>query len=134
MAVDPEEEALSWGTERDTTHVESLEPVAPVVDTAEEIAQTSSALLVTYGVFAGAYVLFFVGWIVAVSHIELTLVDVLPVFMYRLGEGLAIASPLLWFFGVLVLTRGGRTRARILWLLLGLLLAAPWPFILGGVK
>jgi len=137
MDVDSDEEALSWGTERDTTHVEAPEvPVAPAApgDLAEPRTQISSALLIGYGVFAGAYVLFAAGWLVAVGHITLTLVDILPVFMYRLGEGFAVASPLLWFGGVLLLTRGNRLRSRILLLLLGLLLVAPWPFILGGVR
>ncbi len=134
MAADPDEEALSWGTERDTTHVESPEVTAPVVATAEEITQTSSVLLVVYGIFAGAFVLYLVGWIVAVSHITPSVVDIVPLFMYRLGEGLSIAAPALWFAGVLVLTRGGHLRSRILWLLVGLVIVAPWPFILGGVS
>ncbi|MES2171015.1 MAG: hypothetical protein V4479_09905 [Actinomycetota bacterium] len=134
MAADPDEEALSWGTERDTTHIESPEVAAPVAATAEELKQTSSVLLVVYGIFAGAFVLYLVGWIVSIAHTTVPVIDVLPTIMYRLGEGLAIASPALWFLGVLVLTRGGHTRARILWLLLGLVLVAPWPFILGGVQ
>jgi hypothetical protein len=134
MAIDEDEDALSWGTERDTTHIEAPEAVAPVVETGEEIIQTSSALLVGYGVFVGAYVLYVVGWIVAVGNIAIPVVDVLPTIMYRLGEFLAVIAPALWFGGVFVLTRGSRTRSRVLWLLLGLVLVAPWPFILGSVK
>ncbi len=134
MAEDPDEEALSWGTERDTTHIEAPVVVAPVVDASDESTQTSSVLLVVYGIFAGAYLLFVVGWIVAVSHIDVPVVDVLPTIMYRLGEILAVVAPALWFGGVLLFTRGGHTGRRILWLLVGLALVAPWPFIFGGVK
>jgi hypothetical protein len=134
MAADPDEEALSWGTERDSTHIESSEVAAPVVATADEVRQTSSALLIVYGIFAGAFVLYLVGWIVAISHITAPVTDIVPLFMYRLGEGLAIAAPALWFAGVFVLTRGGHVRSRILWLLLGLVIVAPWPFVLGGVR
>lgn len=136
MAIgrDNDEDALTWGTERDTTHIEAPEVLAPVIDDREEVIQTSSALLIAYGVFAGAYALFLVGWIIAVGNIAIPVIDVLPTLMYRLGEFLAVIAPALWFGGVFVLTRGGRTRTRILWLLLGLALVAPWPFILGGVK
>lgn len=134
MAIDPDEAALSWGTERDATHIEAPEAPAPVVETGEEIIQTSSALLITYGVFVGAYVLFVVGWIVAVGNIAIPVIDVLPTIMYRLGEFLAVVAPALWFGVVFLLTRGGNTRRRVLLLLLGLVLVAPWPFILGGVK
>ena len=130
---DEDAEALTWGTERDTTHVEA--PEAPAeVDEAEddEPHQTGSALLVAYGVFAGAYVLFIAGWLVSVTNTDVPVVDILPTVMYRLGQVLAVVSPLLWFGGVLVLTR--RVRSRVLWLLLGLVVVAPWPFILGGIK
>ncbi|MCU1422824.1 MAG: hypothetical protein JWN36_2475 [Microbacteriaceae bacterium] len=130
---DEDAEALTWGTERDTTHVEAPEAPAEVEEAEEdEPHQTGSALLVAYGVFAGAYVLFIAGWLVSVTNTEVPVVDILPTVMYRLGQVLAAASPLLWFGGVLVLTR--RVRSRVLWLLLGLLVVAPWPFILGGIK
>ena len=129
---DEDAEALTWGTERDTTHVEAPEAPAEVEEPEEPHSQTGSALLVAYGVFAGAYVLFIAGWLVSVTNTDVPVVDILPTVMYRLGQVLAVASPLLWFGGVLVLTR--RVRSRVLWLLLGLLVVAPWPFILGGIK
>jgi hypothetical protein len=129
---DEDAEALTWGTERDTTHVEAPEAPAEGAESEEERQQTGSALLIAYGVFAGAYVLFIAGWLVSVTNTEVPVVDILPTVMYRLGQVLAVASPLLWFGGVLVLTR--RVRSRVLWLLLGLLVVAPWPFILGGIK
>ena len=89
-------------------------------------------MLVAYGVFGGAYVLFIAGWLVSVTNTDVPVVDILPTVMYRLGQVLAVVSPLLWFGGVLVLTR--RVRSRVLWLLLGLVVVAPWPFILGGIK
>ena len=129
---DEDAEALTWGTERDTTHVEAPESPAEVEEPEDQPHQTGSALLVAYGVFAGAYVLFIAGWLVSVTNTDVPVVDILPTVMYRLGQVLAVASPLLWFGGVLVLTR--RVRSRVLWLLLGLLVVAPWPFILGGIK
>ena len=53
--------------------------------------------------------------------------------MYQLGEFLAIASPVVWLGAVLLLTRNARALTRIVWLLAGLVLVAPWPFILGGL-
>jgi hypothetical protein len=131
MATDPDDEALSWGTESDPTHVD-----APVVDLPVDHAEIdepsmSSVLLVTLGVFGGVFLLFTVGWIIGVQRTTVPTTNLFFAFMYRLGEILAIAAPAAWFVGVLVLARQRRAGVRILWLLLGVVLLAPWPFILG---
>src|SRR5690606_23185566 len=94
--------------------------------------RTSSTMLVVYGIFAGAYLLYIVGWIIAVQRDTYSQASLLAEIMYQFGEFLAIASPAIWLGAVLVFTRGGRVLARVLWLLAGLLLLAPWPFILGA--
>ncbi len=130
MAKDPEDEALSWGTESDPTHVDS-----PVVSSQHEDEQhdpgMSSSLLVILGVFGGVFLLFTVGWIIAVQRTPPPAASVFFAFMYQFGEVLAVAAPAAWFVAVLVVTRGRRTGVRLLWLLLGVLTLAPWPFILG---
>lgn len=131
MTRDPDDEALSWGDETDPTHIDApAEERAPV--DASDAPATSSAMLVIYGIFAGAYLLFIVGWIIAVQRDTYTQASLLAEIMYQFGEFLAIASPAIWLGAVLLFTRGGRALTRVLWLLAGLLLLAPWPFILGA--
>src|SRR5690606_18037248 len=95
--------------------------------------RTSSTMLVVYGVFAGAYLLYIVGWIIAVQRDTYSQASLFSEIMYQFGEFLAIASPAIWLGAVLLLTANRRPPARVLWLLLGLLVVAPWPFILGGL-
>jgi hypothetical protein len=94
--------------------------------------RTSSFLLVTYGILAGAYLLYVIGWIVAVGRSTVTLPNILGEIMYQFGEFLAIASPLIWFAAVFILTRDSKAIVRLLWLIAGLVVLVPWPFILGG--
>lgn len=158
MAVDPDEEALTWAGEEDARPVAAARPtkvaktpktpkaantssapdgaptVVEVVD-APEKPQTSSLLLVTYGVLAGAYLIYTLGWVVSIQGYGAThsvSTDPLTAIMFALTEFLAIASPILWFGAVLALTRGRKAIIRLLWLLLGLVVVIPWPFVLGA--
>ena len=134
MRDDPDDDALSWGDETDPTHVDAR-PAVPQEATREASAApaTSSTMLVVYGVFGGAYLLYIVGWIIAVRRDTYTQGSLLSEIMYQFGEFLAIASPAVWIGAVLLLTLESRATARVLWLMAGLLLLAPWPFILGGL-
>ncbi len=131
MTIEPDDEALRWGDESDPTHVDAPVLENPTDDAPFEEAGTSSALLVTLGVFGGVFLLFTVGWIIGVQRSTVPSTGVFFTFMYRLGQILAIAAPAGWFIGVLVLARERRAGVRLLWLLLGVVLLAPWPFILG---
>ncbi|MFM9920947.1 hypothetical protein [Lacisediminihabitans sp. H27-G8] len=131
MATEPDDAGLSWGDETDPTHVD-----APLVDEPRDATELdepgmSSALLVTLGVFGGIFLLFTVGWIVGVQRSTVPSTGLFFTFMYRLGQILAVVAPAAWFVGVLVLARERRSGVRILWLMLGVVLLAPWPFILG---
>jgi len=127
-----DDDALTWGTERDATHIES--PVdAPVAEdhAIEAPEPTSSVLLVVYGIFAGVFLLYVVGWIIAVQSIGVGSAGALALILDRLAQFLAFLSPVIWFFGVLLLVPHTAPRARILWLALGVIVLAPWPFVLG---
>ncbi len=131
-----DDEALSWGTERDTTHIEApvdeLEPEDDEPDGQQpEDPAGNSTLLVIYGVFAGVFLVYAVGWIIAVQSISIVDAGPLALILDRFAQFLAFLSPVIWFFGVLLLVPNTRARARILWLLLGVVTLAPWPFILG---
>jgi hypothetical protein len=158
MTVDPPrdddgaEEALNWDGETDASHVAGPKPArqrparvrpartpstsppaeaAAPVPAAPADAATSSFLLVTYGILAGAYALYTIGWITSVLRSTLTLDNLLSEIMYQFGEFLAIASAPLWFAAVFSLTRGRRPIVRLGWLLAGLVLLVPVPFVLG---
>ena len=155
--ADDAEEALTWdASSRDASYVEGPAPVrgtaagrastgpatgegpatgadpadeAPATDA--EPAPTSSFLLVTYGILGGVYALYAVGWITTVLRNSISFPDLLSEIMYQLGEFLAIASAPVWFAAVFVFTRNSKPLVRLLWLLLGLILLVPVPFVLG---
>lgn len=132
-----DDEALSWDEVSDPTHAASPAAavrVEPVETTPGDVKPaTSSALLVTYGILGGAYLLYTVGWVISVfNDNRVAYADLLSEVMYQLGEFLAIASPAIWFVTVLTLTRGRKPILRLLGLLLGLAVVIPWPFVLLG--
>ncbi|GAB3036597.1 hypothetical protein GCM10027052_13740 [Parafrigoribacterium mesophilum] len=131
MDDDPDAEALSWGAETDPTHVDAPDSPPAVARRPGPAAGTGSLLLVGYGVFAGVYLLYTIGWFGAVLRNTLTLAGLIPEVMYQFGEFLAIVAPALWFGAVLLLTRGRRPLTRVLWLLVGMVVLVPWPMVVG---
>ena len=147
--LDEAEDALSWDTSiRDASYVEGPKPVKPARPastktvaepagaTETEVAApaeapTSSILLVTYGIIAGIFLLYAIGWFTTVRRSSYVDPSVLGAFMSILGEVLAVAAAPVWFGAVFLLTRHSKPIVRLLWLLLGLLLLIPVPFVLG---
>lgn len=131
MGTDPDEEALSWAGETDPSHVAAPKAVVDAAAaTSAGPSTANSALLVVFGIFAGVYLLYAIGWgIHAFTH-SVPVAGVFPVIMYQLGEFLAIVSPILWAGAVWLLVK--KPIWRVLWLVVGVLLLAPWPFIVGG--
>ncbi|MEP6479710.1 MAG: hypothetical protein ABJB03_09985 [Rhodoglobus sp.] len=144
MTADPDEDALAWAGDSDPSHVEGQTATAKkkptgvgkvrTVEVQEEPKPaTSSFALVTYGILAGAYLIYTLGWVIGIQKNSPTLADPFANFMYHLGEYLAIGSAAVWFAAVFLLTRDRKLVVRLLWLVLGLLVVIPWPFLLGGV-
>ncbi|HEU4850137.1 MAG TPA: hypothetical protein VFS93_06980 [Terrimesophilobacter sp.] len=135
MGADPDDEALSWAGETDPTHVAAPASARDAAKTsspsnAEARTGLGSVLLIVFGILAGIYLLYAIGWgIHAFSH-SVPVAGVFPVIMYQLGEFLAIVSPLLWAGAVWLLLR--KPVWRLFWLFVGVVVLAPWPFILGG--
>jgi hypothetical protein len=94
-------------------------------------ATGGSALLVFYGILAGVYLLYMVGWLISIVRNPFSIDNLFAEIVSQFGEFLAIASPLVWFFVALVLTRGRRPSLRVAWLIAGAILLVPWPFVLG---
>ncbi len=134
MTADPAEDdaALSWHGDEADRPAKVTRATLPTTTNEGEKPGTPGMLLVTYGVLAGIFLIYTIGWITVVVTSGYTAPDLLGEIMWQLGEFLAIASPALWFVTVMVLTRGRRPLARLLLLVLGLIVVIPWPFILGG--
>lgn len=126
-ADDTDDDALSWaGDDRDAAATPSAKERAP-----RDADTIPGPLLITYGIIAGVYLIYTLGWIITITRSATVLPSLLGEIMFQFGEFLAIASPALWFVAVLALTRGRKPLVRLLWLLVGLLVVVPWPFLLG---
>jgi hypothetical protein len=97
---------------------------------AETPSAAGSVALVGMGVLAGIYLLYTVGWFIAASRINDPVADPVAQFMFSLGAWIAVAAPVIWFGASFWLV--SHPRHRFLWLLAGVVLLAPLPFIAGG--
>ncbi len=137
-----DDEALSWAGDEQPVRTAPRGAAAPAADpvgdavapegdgpeAAEPVVErTSSVLLVASGVLGGIYLLFTIGWVLSAEPPAL---EGLAAVMYVLGQWLAIAAPALWFGATLLLTRHRPAPVKLLWLVIGMLLLVPWPFIL----
>jgi hypothetical protein len=135
---DDDEEALTWVGDSD------LGKASPALRRAvqyelRDSAQTAddppaprgSALTTVVTVLFGAvYLVFTIGWILAVQRTDAGTTDLLPQILWQFGEFTAIVAAPLWFGATVTLTREKRTLARAGWLALGAGLLIPWPLIL----
>ncbi|MCC6376418.1 MAG: hypothetical protein IT191_05305 [Microbacteriaceae bacterium] len=139
MAKEADDAALTWSGDNDPTHVSGK--ALPTVTASNSKSKDAAVgqiekpdlhplLLVFFGVIAGIYLLYAVGWGVDAFTHSVPVAGVFSAIMYQLGEFLAIASPLLWALAGWVLLK--QIPTRLLWLLVGVILLAPWPFILPG--
>ncbi|MET0853812.1 MAG: DNA polymerase III subunit gamma/tau [Microterricola sp.] len=97
---------------------------------ASDVAAASSAALIVLGVLGGVYLLYTVGWVITAGRVPNGSADIVGGFMFDLGLWLAALAPALWFALSLWLTAVG-SRWRLFWLLLGVLVLLPVPFIVG---
>jgi hypothetical protein len=123
--ADPDD-ALSWaGDEPD--------PVAAPASTATADREgLPGMLLITFGVLAGIFLIYTLGWIITVTRSGTSAPGLLDNFMLQLGNVLAVVAPALWFVTAFVITTGRKPIVRLLALLLGLVVVLPWPFVLGA--
>jgi hypothetical protein len=135
MATDRDDDALAWAGDEPTTP----EPASPRVELVDAPAAVKPSMpapvLVTYGILAGVYLIYTIGWVITVQRYNAVTpgsVEVLSAVMFQLGEFLAIASPALWFAAALLLTRSRKPVVRLLVLLAGVVAVLPWPFVLGA--
>ncbi|MCS5734966.1 hypothetical protein [Herbiconiux daphne] len=94
--------------------------------------QLSSAALIGLGVLGGIYLLYTIGWIVSFGRYVTPAEMSFGVFSDLIARTLAIAAPPFWFVATLLITQRRDVRYRFLWLVIGVLVLVPWPFLLGG--
>jgi hypothetical protein len=154
---DADDEALEWAgegadptlaaggarvrrTPRPTAAIDSDDPddddASENEDSADEAA-SSSALLIASGIAAGLYLLYAIAWAITATRQGPVAAagfagDPLGGALYSLGLWLAVAAPPVWFAVALLATRDSRVRTRVLWLVAGLVLLAPLPFLKGA--
>jgi hypothetical protein len=90
---------------------------------------TSPAVLVSFGILGGIYLLFTVAWLITALRNPTQFQDPLGNAMFVIGLWMAVAAPALWFGGVLVLVTGSHPWRRILCIALGAALFIPWPYL-----
>ncbi|RZT58118.1 hypothetical protein EV140_2358 [Microcella alkaliphila] len=151
---DPDDDAaLRWDDVDDASYdlgpAPGEEPETAAADAAAETGEAGraagergrSALLVATSVFGGIYIMYVVGWLIGGLRLSQSIFQslsdsgagVLELNAYRFAEFLAIIATPLWFIAVVVLTAGSATR-RLGWLAIGLLILAPWPFLIGLIS
>lgn len=139
-----EEDALSWAGDDDRlttgspfsakrdaggassvnealTAGESLSPEKP--------SGLSSIALIGFGIFGGVYLLFSVAWLITALRNPTEILDPLGNAMFQLGLWLAVASPAIWFGAVLYLGRNSKVATKLLFLLVGVAVLIPWPYV-----
>jgi uncharacterized membrane protein YhdT len=128
------DDALSWGGESDPTHVDSDEPDAGAgADSAALAPGVSSPMLVVYGVFGGIYLLYTVGWLIAALQPSSATGVSLTDFMQQVSNILTVLAAPAWFIMTLVLTVSRRSRVRVFFLVVGVLVLLPWSFASGRI-
>jgi len=140
--ADDDADALAWAG--DETSAPEAAPAEVVPEAREGLEgpeatpdkpQTPAALLITYGILGGIYLIYTIGWITSIvrlNGVRAPFADPLSEIMFQFGEFLAMASPAAWFAAVFLLSRGRKPIVRLVWILVGLVATLPWPFVLGA--
>lgn len=113
---------------------EETEELAAARDLAEaerETAPMSSISLVLMGILGGIYALYTIGWLISFSRFPVGDGFTFTILSIRLLQVLAVAAAPLWFGGTLLILQKRPIRYRFLWLVIGVLVLVPWPFLMG---
>ncbi|NIJ04090.1 hypothetical protein [Frigoribacterium faeni] len=133
---DADDAALSWGDERDASHLEGPSRAEVVDDDDGLPGAMSSASLVGHGVFGGVALLSSVGWLVSRDQFLISFggsaVDHVQTALWLLGVGLALVAPALWFVTTILLVPQTRSSRRLLVFAVGAVALAPWPLVIGA--
>lgn len=144
-----DEEALTWagdaelGKEKptDARRLVAYEMRDASLSADDDAPPSSAVSGVLAAVFGLVYLVFTIGWILAVQRTDAGTTDLVPQILWQFGEFTAIVAAPLWFGATLSLTRPSQARptqaqptqagARAGWLALGAGVLIPWPLLLG---
>jgi hypothetical protein len=129
----PQPEALTVLEQAELAEDAKVE--AELIEAEKATAPLSSLALITLGILGGMYLLYTIGWAIVVARTTVTFFPLDSVFLeicFRIGQFLSIAAAPLWFASTLLLTQKRPWRSRLGWLLLGVFVLVPWPFIQGA--
>ncbi len=98
-----------------------------------ERAPMSNAVLISLGIIGGFYLLYAIGWLVGGLRLQGRANYLVTDVMFQGSLWLAVLAPALWFATVFLVTRTSPNWVRLAWLIGGVLLLIPWPFIMTGV-
>ncbi|SFS07166.1 hypothetical protein SAMN04487846_2199 [Microbacterium sp. cf046] len=91
-----------------------------------------NATLITLGILGGVYLIYAIGWIIGGLRVQGRAQYLVTDVMYQGSFWLAVLAPLLWFATVFLLTMRSRSWVRFAWLIAGVVLLLPWPFVMIG--
>ena len=91
-----------------------------------------NATLITLGILGGVYLIYSIGWIIGGLRLQGRAEYLVTDVMYQGSFWLAVLAPLLWFGTVFLLTLHSKPWVRIVWLIAGVALLLPWPFVMIG--
>ena len=91
-----------------------------------------NATLITLGILGGVYLLYAIGWIIGGLRLQGRAAYLVTDVMYQGSFWLAVLAPVLWFATVFLLTMRSRGWVRLAWLIAGVALLLPWPFVMIG--
>ena len=91
-----------------------------------------NATLITLGILGGVYLIYAIGWVIGGLRLQGRAEYLVTDVMYQGSFWLAVLAPLLWFGTVLLLTRHTKPWVRFAWLIAGVALLLPWPFVMIG--
>jgi hypothetical protein len=110
---------------------ETVPADTPTAGEERPAASLGNTALVSLGLLGGIYLLYTVGWVLGGTRLSgatsfwLEPTAVVPAIW------VSVAAPALWFGGTLLLTRASATWVRFAWLVAGVFLLLPWPFVIG---
>jgi len=91
-----------------------------------------NATLITLGILGGVYLIYAIGWVIGGLRLQGRAEYLVTDVMYQGSFWLAVLAPLLWFGTVFLLTRHTKPWVRFAWLIAGVALLLPWPFVMIG--
>ena len=91
-----------------------------------------NATLITLGILGGVYLIYAIGWIIGGLRLQGRAEYLVTDVMYQGSFWLAVLAPLLWFGTVFLLTLHSKPWVRLVWLIAGVALLLPWPFVMIG--